>query len=80
MLKEVPGLRRFQLLVRPGNRLELRMEEKDGADREQVFGEAKVRLEDYLKTQGVTQLTLTLSGELPRQDPGSGKFKHIVNL
>ena len=79
VLKEVPGLRRFQLLVRPGNDLELRMEEKDGEDREQVFGEAKERLEAYLKTQGVTQLTLTLSGELPRQDPGSGKFKHIVN-
>ena len=79
VLKEVPGLRRFQVLADPGNVLELRMEESGGASRDEVFGCAKERLERYLASQGVRHVTISLSGEAPRQDPNSGKFKHIVN-
>ncbi len=79
VLKEVHELRRFQLLAYPGNRLELRLEEKEGTDRETAFDAAKDRLEQYLVTQGIRHVTVILSEELPRQDPNSGKFKHIIN-
>ena len=80
VLKEVHGLRRFQVLVHPGNKLELRLEEKEGEDRESVFREAKEALERFLAAQGISRVSVTLSGEMPRQDPGSGKFKHIMKL
>ena len=79
VLKEVHSIRRFQVLAYPGNRLELRLEEAEGADRGAAFAEAKGSLERYLAAQGVRQAEITLSEDLPRQDPGSGKFKHIIN-
>ena len=30
--------------------------------------------------QGITHVDIRLSDELPRQDAGSGKFKHIINM
>ena len=80
VLKEVHGLRRFQVLVHPGNRLELRLEEKEGTDREARFREAKEALERFLATQGVSHVAVTLSEDRPCQNPNSGKFKHIINL
>ena len=79
-LKEVHELRRFQVLVYPENRIELRLEEMEGTNRAAAFEKAKARLEEYLKSQSVTQATVTLSELPPQQDPSSGKFKHIVNL
>ncbi|MBQ6489605.1 MAG: phenylacetate--CoA ligase family protein [Solobacterium sp.] len=80
VLKEVHELRRFQVLVYPENRLVLRIEEKEGTDRAEVFAAASERLKDYLSTQGVSHVTMSLSDDPPRQHPQSGKFKHIINL
>ena len=80
VLKEVHGIRRFQLLVYPENRMELRLEEQEGASRTEVFKTAKARLEEYLASQGVYHVTVTLSEDPPRQDANSGKFKHIINM
>ncbi len=80
VLKEVHGLRRFQVLAYPDDRVELRLEAAEGGDRQTVFGEAKAALERYLASQGVRHVTVSLAPDPPRQDPGSGKFKHIVNM
>ena len=80
VLKEVHGIRRFQLLAYPGNKLELRMEEKNGEDRTKVFETAKMRLEEYLSSQGIRHVAISMSEDLPQQDPNSGKFKHVVNM
>ena len=79
VLREVQELRRFQLLAYPANRLELRMEEREGVSRAAAFEKARVRLEDYLVSQGVRHAAVSLSQDPPRQDPGSGKFKHIIS-
>ena len=80
VLKEVHDLRRFQVLAYPDNTLVLRMEEKEGIDRNHVFESASEHLKNYLKAQGITHVTITLSEEPPRQHPKSGKFKHIINM
>lgn len=80
VLKEIHDLRRFQVLVYSENHLVLRMEEKEGIDRTEVFAAASERLKDYLSTQGVSHVTISLSDDPPRQHPHSGKFKHIINL
>ncbi len=80
LLKEVHELRRFQVLVYPGNTVEIRIEEMEGEDRQASFEKAKERLCGYLATQGIHDVTVSLSDEEPRQDPGSGKYKHIINM
>ena len=80
VLKEVHDIRRFQVLAYPENRLELRLEENDGADRTATFETAKKHLEEYLASQGIRHEAITLSEEPPQQDANSGKFKHIVNM
>ena len=59
---------------------EMRLEEKEGTDRTAAFVSAKMSLENYLSSQGIEHVMITLSEILPRQDPNSGKFKHIINM
>ena len=80
VLKEVPGLRRFQLLVYPESKAELRLEEKEGISREEVFQNAKESLINFLALQSITDVSIVLSDILPQQNPNSGKFKHIINM
>ncbi|HOQ75728.1 MAG TPA: AMP-binding protein [Thermoclostridium sp.] len=79
ILKEIHEIRRFQVVAYCGNRLELRLVPVEGYGRDQVFLTACQRLRDFLGQHGVTQVDFTLSQEEPRQHPGSGKFKHIIN-
>lgn len=80
ILKEVSGLRRFQLLVHPGNKLELRIEAKDGILAQDAFTAAKAQLEAFLAAQGIHHAAVFLSEDLPRQHPDSGKFKHVIQV
>ena len=80
VLKEVENLRRFQVLVYNGNKVHLRIEQKQGADKTAVFEKAREALVNYLAVQGVANVYITLLEELPQQDANSGKFKHIIHM
>jgi phenylacetate-coenzyme A ligase PaaK-like adenylate-forming protein len=79
-LKEVNGLKRFQLVASAGNRIELRIEPAEGWTKGDAFAQAHQILAEYLATHGVTRPVITLSDAEPRQHSESGKFKHIINL
>ena len=79
VLKDVHELRRFQVLVYPDNKIELRIEEKEQLDRSSAFEKAAETLREFLASQGISQVTIELSKESPQQNPNSGKFKHIIN-
>lgn len=79
VLKEVHELRRFQVLVYPDNKIELRIEGKEQLDRSSAFEKAAETLREFLASQGISQVTIELSKESPQQNPNSGKFKHIIN-
>ena len=78
VLKEVHCVRRFQVLVYDGNEIELRIEPMEGTAENDAFVQASEKLREYLSSQGVTQAAITLSEEMPKQHPASGKFKHII--
>ena len=80
VLKEIHDIRRFQLLCHPNNHLELRMEPAEGENKAFLFEQAKIALLNYLATQNVLNVTISMSDELPKQHETSGKFKHILNL
>ena len=79
VLTEVRELRRFQLIVSHENRAELRLEPSEGISREAAFVKAEAVLLSFLAAQGVSTAAISLSDAMPRQQPGSGKFKHIIN-
>ena len=74
ILEEIKSIRRFQLVQRAENRLELRLV----ADNPSVaFVEAKRDLIAFFKGKGVTNIEITLSEESPQANKTSGKFKHV---
>ena len=79
-LKEVHGIMRFQLTVRKENRAELRLVPAEGVEKQAAFERASDALKALLSLHGVTDVSVALSEEEPRQHPGSGKFKHIVHI
>lgn len=74
ILKEVHGMKRFQLVQKSGDTLELRIisEDKQGA-----FKEASAALIKFLSERGVNA-DIILSDNEPSANPLSGKFKHII--
>lgn len=79
VLKEVHEIRRFQVVVYPENKIELRIEENRAENKIEVFEKTKVILKHYLKSLGIEQVFIFLSDKLPEQDAKSGKFKHVIN-
>ena len=77
LLKEVHEIRRFQLVSRPGNKLELRMICEGGQAAQDVFEKAKAQVLTYLGKSGISNVTMYLSEEEPHPHPGSGKFQHV---
>ena len=62
------------------NKIELRIDVKNADGRSLAFEDAKSALKNYLAVQGVHNVSITLSDNLPQQNENSGKFKHIVNM
>lgn len=75
LLKELPGVRRFQMLQREGDHLELRFL---ADDKKIAFTQSQAVLAEYLQKHGVTAEYI-LSDEPPQTTIG-GKFKHIVAM
>lgn len=80
MLKEVHSLRRFQLVVYPGNRMELRLEAEGDISEGTAFVQADVALRDFFQQYNVKNIHISLSKTSPQRHKESGKFKHIINM
>lgn len=74
LIREVPGVRRFQLIQHPGDRLELRLEAEDRAA---AFDGACRALKGAFERAGAAP-SIELSEQLPQPHPLSGKFQHII--
>ena len=74
ILEEVKPIRRFQLVQRSENRLELRMISDDP---ETAFADAKRGLLGYFEERGLHDIEIYLSDKTPEAHRVSGKFKHI---
>lgn len=74
ILEEVRAIRRFQLVQRSENRLELRI---ISDDRENAFAQAKRDLLAFFESKGLGGIEVYLSDKAPEAHKVSGKFKHI---
>lgn len=74
ILQEVKEIKRFQLVQKAGDKLELRIVAED---REQAFNKAKDKLQEFLNSKGVSNVEITLSDKSPQANKTSGKFNHV---
>ncbi len=74
ILEEVEPIRRFQLVQRSENSLELRLISADPAA---AFGEARRELLAFLESKGLRDTEIYLSDKAPEANRVSGKFRHI---
>jgi phenylacetate-coenzyme A ligase PaaK-like adenylate-forming protein len=77
VLKETPGVQRFQAVQTAPDHLEVRLQPKQPEEREAVWSTLQERAEVYLASQGLGNVTVALSPEAPVRDPRSGKFRHV---
>ena len=73
VLEEVKEIRRFQLIQRSSDKVELRLISDDP---ERAFDQAKHDLEKFFKSKDLT-VEIVGSEEPPKANEISGKFKHI---
>lgn len=74
VLEEVKGVRRFQLVQKAFDKVELRL---ICDDKDEAFIESKRDLEDFFKSKGLPDIKIVLSDDVPTANKVSGKFKHI---
>lgn len=74
ILEEVEEIRRFQLVQKASDLLELRV---IADKKQQAFEKASKALKEYFDSKGINNIRILLSDELPQTDKVSGKFKHI---
>ena len=74
ILEEIPEIKRFQLIQRSKNKLELRLltDERDVALRK-----ATKDLQEFLHSKEIYNVEVSLSEAVPKANKVSGKFKHI---
>ncbi len=74
ILEEIPEIKRFQLIQRSSNKLELRLL----ADNKEIaFSKAIKDLQEFLNSKDIFDVEVFLSDELPQTNKVSGKFSHI---
>lgn len=74
ILEEIKSIRRFQLVQRAADRLELRLVSDDAAA---SFEQAKNDLNSFFESKDLSGIGIELSDQPPQADKVSGKFKHI---
>ncbi len=74
LLQEVKEIKRFQLVQKAQDKLELRIVAED---REQAFSNARDKLQEFLNSKGVQNVEITLSDKSPQANKISGKFNHV---
>lgn len=78
IVEEIPGVRRFQLIQTAPDKLTVRLEVNEGNPRDQIWENVREALLDYFATQGLTNLSIEKSEELPQRHLKSGKYQHVL--
>lgn len=75
-VEEVAGVRRAQVIQTAPAALLVKIEPVAGTERDVAASRVQHRLEGFLARQGLANVTVSLSGELPQAEP-SGKFRQV---
>jgi phenylacetate-coenzyme A ligase PaaK-like adenylate-forming protein len=77
VLKETPGVLKFQAIQTAGEELKIRMEAKHAEECDEVWKRVYGNASDYLQKQGLENVRILRAAEPPVRDPKSGKFRNV---
>lgn len=77
VIKETPGVLRFQAIQTGPGKLIVRLEPKNSNEAVSVWQVLEQRLQAYLRAQGLTNISIERDRTPPKRDPRSGKFRHV---
>jgi len=77
VIKETPGVLRFQAIQTGPGKLTVRLEPKNSNEAVFVWQVLEQRLLEYLYAQGLTNISIERDTTPPKRDPRSGKFRHV---
>jgi phenylacetate-CoA ligase len=77
VLKETPGVLRFQAIQTKSDELKIRLESKCAEKYNEVWKRVYVNARDYLAQQGLESVKVIQAVEPPMRDPKSGKFRNV---
>ena len=77
VIKETPGVLRFQAIQIAPDALKIRLEAKQGENSNAVWKRVSINAKDYLTQQGLGNVKILHAGEPPIRDPKSGKFRNV---
>jgi phenylacetate-coenzyme A ligase PaaK-like adenylate-forming protein len=77
VLKETPGVLRFQAIQTSPDDLKIRLEPKQSQSGEDVWKRVCVNAREYLSRQGLANVQIVRADEPPMRDPKSGKFRNV---
>jgi phenylacetate-coenzyme A ligase PaaK-like adenylate-forming protein len=77
VIKETPGLLRFQAIQVAPDALKIRLEAKQADDSDAVWKRVYSNVRDYLTQQGLGSAMVLRAAEPPMRDPKSGKFRNV---
>jgi phenylacetate-coenzyme A ligase PaaK-like adenylate-forming protein len=77
IIKETPGVLRFQAVQTAPGALKIRLETKPDAERAETWVKVESQVREYLQKQGLGNVAVSHAAEAPMRDPQSGKFRNV---
>jgi phenylacetate-coenzyme A ligase PaaK-like adenylate-forming protein len=77
VLKETPGVLKFQAIQTAADELRIRLEPKHAEEGEAVWKRVHSHARDYLTRQGLEDVSIVQAAEPPMRDSKSGKFRNV---
>jgi phenylacetate-coenzyme A ligase PaaK-like adenylate-forming protein len=77
VLKETPGVLKFQAIQTSPEEMKIRLEPKQKEFCEEVWKRVYLNAKDYLGKQGLDNVRIIRTAEPPMRDPKSGKFRNV---
>jgi phenylacetate-CoA ligase len=77
VIKETPGVLRFQAIQTSPDQIKIRLEAKHPEDDAGTWQQVLIRAGEYFAQQGLGNVVISRAPEPPMRDPKSGKFRNV---
>ncbi len=77
VIKETPGLLRFQAIQIAPDKMKIRLEAKQAEEDVETWQRVYTRTREYFGNLGLDNVAITRAPEPPQRDPKSGKFRNV---
>jgi phenylacetate-CoA ligase len=77
VVKEMPGVLRFQAIQTAPDKIKYRPEAKQAADNESTWELVYANASAYFASQGLGNVEIVRAAEVPMRNPKGGKFRNI---